>query len=651
MAENKKQQKVLWACWEKPDTLPANGAVVLSFLKPGAEVTFKESWRGTFVSARKEAAGVKERALAAYIGSIGQLGAVSSSEGMTFRKALQTSEEVSLWWFHPVSLKYCEGDPVFNQMIQTLTINQVARAHQCGHIVICGGPYEIVEVLRTRFSVTARRCHRRMPLVSDYFLPFLRRMKFCLQSLYELLCLRRCDLGTKGGADILFSGSWDWSVKESSPGRLWDRYYQAVPEKLEARGINVGWLAWFQQGIDPSRARRSIAEAAKPLQKYPQVIIVQSFVGFGEIIRAVCDFRPFVIFLRYARQSAFRANFDREGFNFLPLFQGFLRAGFLDSSIPRYTLVYVAHKKAAARYHPKVVVSFLDFFPYARAVNAGVKQGSPRTILVDIQHASYSREKTFGVLDARHEYQGIPDDCAIPRPDYICAMGELGRDIFMEGGFSSEHVLLTGSSRYDSASLVDEAAPRKKASGKNVLIVTTLQKMGPELEMIDAVCAAFERFPEISLHLRSHPFFDITTSAGFRPFKDKVKSTGRTSLEEDLSKADVVIFSYSAAAEEAFLRGIPVWQWISAGYNASVFRDLPIVPAFSSVEELVRLYMRFLENPNEFVPTQEQRQLVKQKCFYAGSNGVPSDHITELLSSWCADPWEGLVLSGHQEGR
>ncbi|MBN1870820.1 MAG: hypothetical protein JW847_09630 [Candidatus Omnitrophica bacterium] len=629
----------------KPADLPEE-AVVLSFLKPSVEEEMRKQGKtAELIFARQKAADVKQKALDMYVEMVAQLGTVSLKDGKTLRKALEDGEGISSWWFHPVSRKYCEGEPTFNHIIQILAISQVAEDHGCSHIIVYGGPYEIADALGKRFFVSAQKCRNQNSWMFDYILPLMRRFKFLIVSIYELIVLKSCVTNSKPAQmDVLFSGFWDWSVwEDGSSKKLVDRYFQAVPEKVKKAGMEVGWLAWVQHTTDPNKTRRSIQQAIKPLRRHPEIIIVQCFLTIVDILKAVIDLRPFLIFWRYRNVSGLKGVLCQEGLDFSPLFRGALFAGFLDSTIPRHALIMLAHQKAASHHRPKSVLSFLDFFLHARAVNAGIKKGCPSCVLVDVQHASYSREKTFGIFQPNIEVHGNPDGCMIPHPDYICAMGELGREIFIEGGADPERVLMTGSSRYDGATRVDAGEkPKTGISGKRILIVTTLQKMGSEFEMVDTVHEAFRQFPDVSLSLRSHPFFRMQDSPEFQPYKDRIQCTSGTSLDDDLNKADIVLFSYSTVAEEAFIRGIPVWQWITAGYNASVFRDIGMVPTFFSVESLVRVYRRFLESPDKYVPSVEQRKLVKRKCFFDdnGSGRLPSDNIAELLATICGKKHE-----------
>lgn len=646
------KSKTLWVCWEKPPLLPANGTVIVSLLAPGVEAELKQKYPYRFVSLRERVSEVKQQALETYIDIVARIGTVTSDNGITLREALQDKGGISAWWFHKVSWKDCESEPTFDRIIQILAIERIAQDYEVEHLVAWGSPQEIVEVLSQRFSVRAISPRRRNALFF-YLFSLLRRVKFAIKFLYEFILLKgylRGPARQGGDIDIFFSGFWDWSVKENpSSGQLEDRYFKAVPEKLQRHNVRIGWLAWFYPNYTANQPKRSYYETVKPLLKHANIVILQSFLNWREIFDSLLRFRPFFVFCRYAKETSFKKSFHAGGFDFYPLFKRLLYAGFLDRTIPYHQLICLAHKKAAGRYRPKKIVTFLNFFPYARALYAGVKKGNPDSLVYDIQHASYSWEDTIGLLDAQREFKGMPDGCPIPHADYMFVMGNLGRDIFMESGFADERILLTGSSRYDEVALIEIHPRRDQRLKKSILIIGSLNK-ALALEMVDAVYNAFALFPDVTLRLRSHPFCDIRSGRGFNKYKSRIHATSGTTLEEDLANTDVVIFSYSTVAEEAFIRGVPVWQWISAGYNASIFADMRMIPTFFCVEGLIRLYREFLENPYKFSPTLEQRRLIKEKCFYFDGKKLPSDHITDALISRAVGE-QGVVFPQVQESR
>jgi hypothetical protein len=207
-------------------------------------------------------------------------------------------------------------------------------------------------------------------------------------------------------------------------------------------------------------------------------------------------------------------------------------------------------------------------------------------------------------------------------------MGKLGQEILIEDGFSADKVMLTGSARYDNAMTIDpcSARPERPSNGKYRILITTSVSIAEEVQMVDVVHCAFKDYKDVDICLRPHPFGRIQDMPEFQKYSSRVALSQESTLEEDLAWADIVVFSYSTVGEEAFIRGIPAWHWVSYGYDASVFRDIGIVPFFSSVISLRELYEKYRQEPGKFMPSSADRKAVKEFCFT--SNGLPSDNIT-----------------------
>ena len=273
---------------------------------------------------------------------------------------------------------------------------------------------------------------------------------------------------------------------------------------------------------------------------------------------------------------------------------------------------------------------FLNTRPFYQ----GGRLGSPETLFFAVQHCSYNREKTFNILDPKREFEGDPDGLAMPTPDYIFALGELGKKIFIENGFSPNQVFLTGTPKYNHIKLsCKNIINNSEKRHFNVFIGSTLN-LQLELEMVEAAILASSGIININLHLRSHPFAKLEELADIQSLLPHFTSTTGT-LEEDLNNADLVLFTYSSVAEKAFLKGIPVWQWVPAGFNGSIFRDIPIVPKFSQVKILNKALFQFVKRPNYFLPRRDKR-LVLDQCFYKDDGNAThriAKHIFEIVRS------------------
>ena len=108
-------------------------------------------------------------------------------------------------------------------------------------------------------------------------------------------------------------------------------------------------------------------------------------------------------------------------------------------------------------------------------------------------------------------------------------------------------------------------------------------------------------------------------------------SVSSKTLEEDIAEADVLLFTYSTVAEEAFLKGKPVWQWLPLSYNASALVEACAVPQFSSTDGLRQALKDFQENPKAFQPELSVRKDACEKLFFRG-DGLAAARIAQTLS-------------------
>lgn len=630
-------EKKLWVCWVKPNCLPSENIRILSFLKPSDEENFIQSIsEKNLISGRSIAQEVKDEALKLYTDLVAHIGVTKNNNGASLRELLKTNGDNSLWWYHPVSFKDCETDPTFNQIIQILVIDKIASEGNYEKLVLWGADETIAKVLKTKYQIKCRK--EKQKLINRLYInAFGSRIRNFIEHVYHWYLIRKSVLEISFIPDVVFEGFWDWSVRPGTKGEcLDDRYFIALPKLLKQLGIKTAWVLWFNPHSEPGLENRAAREVLNRALPYKNLILLQKYLNLIDIIKAFSDFRPALQYLFFARYSGFKELFNHKELNLFALFKYKLLYDFISFKIPHHVLVEKACLTTFAKFRPKIALTFLEMFPHSRAFYAGAKQGCPETKLAMMQHASYSREKTFVRLDPEIEFCGKPDNCPIPKPDYVFAMGELGKEIFQESGFPLKNIFLTGSARYEHIR-TDPIVKAQRTSPNtfNLLIVTSLDR-DIEMDMIDAVYSATKDLPYIKLFLRNHPFARMDEHHLFQPMRKCVTITSGT-LDEDLQNADLLLFSYSTVAEEAFIRGIPVWQWCSARYNGSAFRDIKVIPTFCSVSGLRDSLKKFIDNPASFLPEESAKREVLNRCFYK-DDGKSAERITSALISFVSEP-------------
>jgi hypothetical protein len=157
-----------------------------------------------------------------------------------------------------------------------------------------------------------------------------------------------------------------------------------------------------------------------------------------------------------------------------------------------------------------------------------------------------------------------------------------------------------------------------------------------ELEMVETVCSAVRDLEGIALCLRNHPFRRLDEHPGFAPYRGLMELTQGT-LEEDLDRADLIMFTYSTVAEEAFLQGKPVWQWLPLGYNGSALAEVATIPQFFSVASLKAALREFQADSRPFIPREEARREVLERLFYRG-DGQAAVRIAGLIKDFMSGP-------------
>lgn len=628
---NSPDGKTLLVCWDIPQNYCLSGADILSFLTLSAEASLRDSISGRFHVAREIAPSIKNEARDVYRELIAGIGAtpIPESGGKTFRELLRFESGGSYWWFHKVSEKDCESDRTFDDIIQLLIISHVAKTNNYSRIILVGGCTEYATVLNGAHSVIVTGAKQRYAPRVMVAKALAGRVKYAVQCLLRLVTAKRHYRHPEIEIDVALAGFWDWSVREEA-GVLNDRYFKSLPEKLSAHGSKVGWFLWLDPFYESSGRNRRLKDVIGTLKRHKELVLLQGFLGISDLLMAVLNLRPYLIYRKCIKHPGFRRLFRAGEMDLFPLLHPLLSFGFLNATLPNHELIFLASRRAAARYRPSKTISFLEFFLHSRAFYLGCRLGRPEVTNITIQHASYCREKTFSQLDRVREYDGYPDNLPIPSPDYLFAMGEEGRAIFIESGLPPERVVLTGSSRYEHVSAEEIRVVERYGNRLHLLLVTSLD-VNAEMEMIEAVCLATEGISDVRLRLRNHPFARVDQHPDFPRYGTRIEVSYR-SLEEDLADTDLVLFTSTTIAEESFIRGVAAWQWSSCHYNGSIFRDIGIVPSYTSVASLKESLEMLIRTTDRMKPSLVDKEIVERKCFYR-ADGNASKRIADFIAS------------------
>lgn len=580
----------LFVLWKAPSSELEAGATVLSFLTPREENELVASGTAKdVVTMSRVMDAVSEEARGLYLEIVADIGLFELPDGRTLREAARGRGKASQWWYHPVAFRDSEGDPTYTNILSVLAIVREARARAAGSLHLVHPPRGVAEVLSSRFEVSIEGSSGR-PEWLVLLRNLLGRVRLVLRAIETKLALKRYYRCPGQKLEVALQGYWDWSVYPDggAGGRFIDRYFGRLAEELRACGKRVGYWCWYDPWSRPGEFRSSHEEVLVPLRSCDNVVVLQSLLTLRDMIAAALDFRSLRIFLSVARQRGFREIFSRHGLDFYPLFRLHLFSGCVRSAIPICLLVEQATTLAQASTNPGLMICFQEHFPVPRAMYGAVRGSGTRAWAV--QHASYSRGKTYGALQPQKEFAPHQDGESIPRPDRICVMGKHGRQLFRDCGYGEDQILLTGSTRYDHVALPAEnrivSVPANAQRGRvNVLVATSIPA-SVEFLLAEAAVEAVKGLEDcVFLRLRQHPFDLIEAQPGYARLAPWLEVSAN-SLEEDFAWADLVLMSQSTVGEEAILAGKPVWQFRFPHPDRSALAEVTAIPRYYTVAEL-----------------------------------------------------------------
>ena len=584
-------------------------AVVLSFMAPSAEAALEQRWGAQFLSGRILVDQVRGRGRKEYLRLIGRIGATPCVGGHTLRQALRGPGGYSRWWFLQVTEKDCtsDDDTIYVTILRLMALQAVKDRYGIERVEVHGADPVFAAALghgRAAGSIA--------DLARAVVFGVLRRFELIVERIGLWLTLRRFPAPPSERRDVLLQAYWDWTVRPDANGTLRDRYFTTLPAQLAARGLRAGWLASCEPYAEPWQRGRKRRDVVAASCRHPEVTLLERYVTPAEILKAGSTFRDAIQVTRFVMDRRFRSLCRTEAFDLYPLIRRQLLRAAWGATFCRLELVATATARACRQFRPGMVLTFFELYIRSRALYAGVRASLPPVPVWAAQHAGYSNDKTLGIFDPDVEIAGTPDGCPVPAPDGIFVFGDLSRRIWEANGFARDRVMATGGLRYEAVRI---QSPSVRAAGGGIsLLLAGGVCEAAHLDLCDAAVAAVSGLASVRLLWRDHPNYLFSERAAFRRFRTSITVTSGT-LDEDFEAADLVLFTQTGLGEEALLRGIPTWQWLWPGFNASPFLDVPVVPTFTSVLALRGALESFLEDPARYRPTLETQQRVLSECF------------------------------------
>jgi hypothetical protein len=428
------------------------------------------------------------------------------------------------------------------------------------------------------------------------------RLKFCAHWIGDRRALRDYPNPPTGDCVAALFGYWDWSFAGTDPtGALVDRYFGRLPAVMRgATGRAVLWFTWFSPRVRPRT--ESLSTVVEPLRRHHDVVHLQHFVKTREAIGCALSPRTLLALGRAFANAGWRRAFRHGDIDCLPLFWSTLWREIAGVRPALQELAARATERATRRYQPMLVFEFQEMFTGACAHYEGIRRAQSGAVRCAVVHGGYSHDTGLAMIDPIRDLGGEPDGCPMPRPDVIYTMGELTRRVFVDCGFATDNVTTTGAPRY---SLEPAGVTRSRSSAVRLLVLTTLAEE-IELDLMEAAVEAARGLDFVTVTLRPHPFFAsrFESLPRFQQLAAEMKPSSGT-LADALADTDVVLFSYTTAADEAFATGMPVWQWSPLGFNGSGLAEATGIPRFTTVRELRDALTRFHADSAAWIPSRQ----------------------------------------------
>jgi surface carbohydrate biosynthesis protein (TIGR04326 family) len=306
-----------------------------------------------------------------------------------------------------------------------------------------------------------------------------------------------------------------------------------------------------------------------------------------------------------------------DGIDVWPLMRDDFFLGAISYGTMQYRLIYNAFYSLFKKLNSQIdLLLFLEHYPFSRAICLAAKNSNKKNIRINaMQHAAYSKGKTFAYIDPVNEFKKSEIDLMeLPHPDRILVMGTQNLELFKSFGYSQDSIKQTGSCRYEKTSI--SAGIRNYTRGEKFSILLPLSvKQNIHHDLIKAVYFATKGINNIQIIIRNHPYWNIQEK--FPWIMDKLDTFhfSSQSLIADFESTHLVISSYSTVAEEALLYGLPVIQWQGIDFEGSPFAYDSEITTVKSQVDLTELILAYMSDYTSHLPSVSLRESVYNKYF------------------------------------
>jgi hypothetical protein len=280
--------------------------------------------------------------------------------------------------------------------------------------------------------------------------------------------------------------------------------------------------------------------------------------------------------------------------------------------------------------NPISLLLFLEHYPFSRAVSLAAKNCRGKKIKVNVmQHASYSKGKTFAYIDPVDEFKNSNiDGMQLPHADQIFVMGLKNYQLFKSFGYPQDFIIQTGSCRYEKSFISTKSLCYHKEVPFVILLPLSVKKE-IHIDLIKAVYHAIKNIENIKIVIRNHPYWDIKNVSEWVRENAEYFHFSNQSLNADFESANLVISAYSTVAEEAIFFGLPVIQWQGLDFEGSPLAYDPEIIKVNSFDGLKATILAHISDYSKHIPS----ALLKQKMYekYFSPSNLASNNIATFF--------------------
>ncbi|MDD5005989.1 MAG: CDP-glycerol glycerophosphotransferase family protein [Candidatus Omnitrophica bacterium] len=437
-------------------------------------------------------------------------------KGENFKELFTINGDFSLWWLTEMQKKDPECSPVFENLCRLEKGDKPKKSY-----------YGFKNSLA-------------------YY--FLSRVKFLIYMSLKILIFSIFIRNRNEKEYILFVSLYPNNLRSNNYG-LVDRYYLNLPGQVENNlGIKTSYVSFYY---------KSVTKLLKEIRRlrYEKIIFYESYLSFADIISAF-SLSHLIKYIFLERKKGFKDSFNFKGKNVFDLFRDELRISFIGSGIPEGVLLSKAIERIVKQCDAKAIISFLEMYPYSRALYYGAKKGCPAVKTVAYQHATITSNKLMYVYSPSEISLDSIYIEGMPIPDYFIFQGKLGRDILIRSGYPENRCFLTGSPRFDGLiGLKKEKIEINLPINKKIVLVATSFTENDTREIIKIVFETAKRRDDCMFVFKAHHNCPVESMIKKYDFKNFIISD--EDIHQLILRSDVLVTSYSMSADEAIALDCP----------------------------------------------------------------------------------------------